>query len=307
MPPSEFAPNPAASPVVFIVGPTAAGKSRLALALAGRLDGEIINADSRQVYKLMDIGTAKPGPDEQAQVRHHLVDICDVGDEFNLASFLTLARASIQDIRDRSRLPIVAGGSGQYVWALVEGWQVPSAQPHLQFRRDMLEEAHQNGPMSVYEQLQLVDPDRAAQLDPRNLRRVIRALEVHYFRQPSGSTSEQERRPLENALIIGLTMPREQLYQRIDQRVDRMLASGLLEEVRGLAAQGHTLGQGPLSSPGYRELGQYIAGEINLGRSGAADQVPNPPLGAASVHLVQAPRPQNQLARRLRLPPGDPG
>ena len=264
MPPSEFAPNPAASPVVFIVGPTAAGKSRLALALAGRLDGEIINADSRQVYRLMNIGTAKPRPDEQAQVRHHLLDICDVGDEFNLASFLTLARASIQDIRDRSRLPIVAGGSGQYVWALVEGWQVPSAQPHLQFRRDMLEEAHQNGPMSVYERLQLADPARAAQLDPRNLRRVIRALEVHYFRQPSGSTPEQERRPLENALIIGLTMPREQLYQRIDQRVDYMLASGLLEEVRALAAQGHTLGQGPLSSPGYRELGQYVAGEITL-------------------------------------------
>ena len=264
MPPSEFAPNPAASPVVFIVGPTAAGKSRLALALAQRFDGEIINADSRQVYRLMNIGTAKPRPDEQAQVRHHLVDICDVGDEFNLASFLTLARASIQDIRDRSRLPIVAGGSGQYVWALVEGWQVPSAPPQPQFRRDMLEEAHQNGPMSVYQQLQLVDPDRAAQLDPRNLRRVIRALEVHYFRQPSGSTSEQERRPLENALIIGLTMPREQLYQRIDQRVDYMLASGLLEEVRALAAQGHTLGQGPLSSPGYRELGQYVAGEITL-------------------------------------------
>ena len=264
MPPSEFAPNPAASPVVFIVGPTAAGKSRLALALAQRFDGEIINADSRQVYRLMNIGTAKPRPDEQAQVRHHLLDICDPVDDFNLASFLSLARSAIEDIQDRGRLPIVAGGSGQYVWALVEGWQVPSAPPQPQFRRDMLEEAHQNGPMSVYQQLQLVDPDRAAQLDPRNLRRVIRALEVHYFRQPSGSTSEQERRPLENALIIGLTMPREQLYQRIDQRVDYMLASGLLEEVRALAAQGHTLGQGPLSSPGYRELGQYVAGEITL-------------------------------------------
>ena len=264
MSPSNCAPKPAVSPVVFIVGPTAAGKSRLALALARRFDGEIINADSRQVYKLMDIGTAKPGPTEQERVRHHLIDIADIGDDFNLASFLSLARASIQDIRDRGRLPLVAGGSGQYVWALVEGWQVPSAQPHLQFRRDMLEEAHQNGPMSVYRQLQLADPNRAAQLDPRNLRRVIRALEVFHFQQPSGATRQQERRPLENALIIGLTMPREQLYQRIDQRVDYMLASGLLEEVRALAAQGHTLGQGPLSSPGYRELGQYVAGEITL-------------------------------------------
>ena len=251
-------------PVVFIVGPTAAGKSRLALALARRFDGEIINADSRQVYRLMDIGTAKPSPAEQEQIRHHLIGIADIGDDFNLASFLSLARSAIEDIQDRSRLPVVAGGSGQYVWGLLEGWRVPSAPPQPQFRRAMVEEAQRNGPMSVYRQLESADPARAARLDPRNLRRVIRALEVHHFRQPSGSTPEQERRPLENALIIGLTMPREQLYRRIDQRVDHMLASGLLEEVSGLAAQGHTLGQGPLSSPGYRELGQYIAGEIDL-------------------------------------------
>ena len=234
------------------------------MALARRFDGEIINADSRQVYRLMDIGTAKPGPNEQEQVRHHLLDICDPGDDFNLASFLSLARSAIEDIQDRGRLPIVAGGSGQYVWGLLEGWQVPSAPPHPQFRRDMLEEAQRSGPMSVYQQLELADPDRAAQLDPRNLRRVIRALEVHYFRQPSGSTREPERRPLENALTIGLTMPREALYRRIDHRVDSMLASGLLEEVRALANRGHTLGQGPLSSPGYRELGQYISDEIAL-------------------------------------------
>ena len=258
------APQTAASPVVFVIGPTAAGKSRLALALARRFDGEIINADSRQVYRLMDIGTAKPGPTEQAQVPHHLIDICDVGDEFNLASFLSMSRSAIQDIQGRDHLPVVAGGSGQYVWGLVEGWQVPAAPPQPQFRRDMLEEAQRNGPMSVYQQLELADPERAAQLDPWNLRRVIRALEVFHFRQPSSDTSKQERQPLEDCLIIGLTMPREQLYQRIDQRVDRMLASGLLEEVSGLAAQGHTLGQGPLSSPGYRELGQYISDEIAL-------------------------------------------
>ena len=251
-------------PVVFIVGPTAAGKSRLALALARRFDGEIINADSRQVYRQMDIGTAKPSPTEQEQVRHHLIDISDIGDDFNLASFLSLARAAIQDISDRCRLSVVAGGSGQYVWGLVEGWQVPSAPPHPQFRRDMLEEAQRNGPMSVYQQLQLADPDRAAQLDPRNLRRVIRALEVFYFQQPSAAVPKQEHQPLENCLVIGLTMDRESLYLRIDQRVDYMLASGLLEEVSGLAAQGHALGQGPLSSPGYRELGQYIAGETSL-------------------------------------------
>ena len=253
-----------ASSVVFAVGPTAAGKSRLAMALARRFDGEIINADSRQVYRLMDIGTAKPSPTEQAQAPHHLLDICDPGESFNLACFLSRARVAVKDAQVRNRLPIVAGGSGQYVWGLLEGWQVPAAAPQPQFRREMLEEAQRNGPMSVYQRLQEADPDRAAQLDQRNLRRVIRALEVHHFRQPSGSTPERERSPLDNTLIIGLTMPREELYRRIDQRVDRMLASGLLDEVQGLAAKGYQLGQGPLSSPGYRELGQHIAGEISL-------------------------------------------
>ena len=253
-----------ASSVIFVVGPTASGKSRLALELAQQFDGEIINADSRQVYRCMDIGTAKPSPAEQAQVPHHLLDICGPGESFNLACFLSTATAAIDDIPGRGRLPIVAGGSGQYVWGLLEGWQVPAAAPQPQFRMAMLEEAQRNGSAAVYKQLKEADPDRAAQLDPRNLRRVIRALEVHYFRQPSGSTREQERRPLDNALIIGLTMPREELYRRIDQRVDQMLASGLLEEVQGLADKGCQLGQGPLSSPGYRELGQYLAGEISL-------------------------------------------
>ncbi len=260
MPPSDIR----STPIIFIVGPTASGKSRLAMTLARRFDGELINADSRQVYRLMDIGTAKPSPSDREKVHHHLVDICDPGDEFNLASFLSMSRTAIHEILGRGRLPIVAGGSGQYVWGLLEGWQVPAAAPQPQFRRDMLEEAQRNGPMSVYQQLESAAPDRAAQLDPRNLRRVIRALEVFHFRQPSGSTPEQERRPMDNCLVIGLTMPRQELYRRIDQRVDSMLESGFVEEVKALAAQGHMMGQGPLSSPGYRELGQYLAGEISL-------------------------------------------
>ena len=250
--------------VVFIVGPTAAGKSRLALALARRFNGEIINADSRQVYRHMDVGTAKPSPSEQAQVCHHLLDVLDPDQDFDLATFLSLARAGIGDIRDRGRVPVVAGGSGQYVWALVEGWRVPEVAPRPQFRRSKLEEAARNGPLSVYKQLQEADPTRAAQLDPRNLRRVIRALEVCRYGHGSETAPQGDRGALENRLIIGLTMEREALYRRIDQRVDRMLNSGLLEEVRGLAAKGYALGQGPLSSPGYRELGQYLAGEISL-------------------------------------------
>ena len=257
-------PSLASTPVVFIVGPTAAGKSRLALDLAHRFDGEVINADSRQVYRHMDIGTAKPSSDEQAQVHHHLLDILDPDNNFDLASFLSLAHVSVREIDRRGNLPFVVGGSGQYIWSLVEGWSVPKVPPHPNFRQKKLEEAECNGPLSIYQQLQEADPTRAVQIDPRNLRRVIRALEVHHYGQSSDAASQQKHRPLENRLIIGLTLEREALYRRIDARVDRMLASGLLEEVRALATKGYCLGQGPLSSPGYRELGQHLAGEISL-------------------------------------------
>ena len=256
-------PNTAA-PVLFIVGPTAVGKTGLAVALARRLNGEIINADSRQVYRYMDIGTAKPTPDELAQAPHHLLDIVDPGINFDLASFLSMARDCIRDIRSRGRLPVVAGGSGQYVWALIEGWQVPKVPPDPAFRREKQQEADLHGPMPLYRQLQAIDPSRAAQLDPRNVRRVIRALEVCRSSQRAASGLRGRAQPMENVLVIGLTLNREELYRRIDGRVDRMLAAGLLEEVRSLTDRGYSMGRGPLASPGYRELGQHLAGEITL-------------------------------------------
>ena len=252
------------SPVILIVGPTAAGKTSLAIAMAQCFDGEIINADSRQVYRSMDIGTAKPSQAEQSQVRHHLLDILDPDESFGLASFLSMAHESIFDIRGCGKLPFVTGGTGQYIWALIEGWRVPEVPPNPYFRRMKLEEAERDGPLSVYQQLQDADPTRAAKLDPRNLRRVIRALEVHHYSRPADSALEPKHRPLENRLIIGLSMERDALYRCIDDRVDQMLASGLVKEVRCLAGKGYKLGQGPLSSPGYRELGQYLAGEIGL-------------------------------------------
>jgi tRNA dimethylallyltransferase len=256
--------------VLFIVGPTAVGKTRLAAGLAQRFNGEIINADSRQVYRQMDVGTAKPSSEERGQVPHHLMDILDPDQSFDVAAFLSSAHSSIQEIQGRDHLPVVAGGTGQYVWALAEGWLVPRVPPDPVFRRMKQQEADQHGPLFVYRQLQEADPERAALLDPRNVRRVVRALEVHRSGQSSssgssGSSGRRQGTPLlENGLIIGLTMDRQALYRRIDDRVDHMLASGLLEEVKGLAAGGHRLGQGPLSSPGYRELGEYLAGELSL-------------------------------------------
>ena len=237
------------------------GKTRLAVALSRQFNGEIVNADSRQVYRHMDIGTAKPSPDERRKAPHHLLDILDPDQDFGLASFLSHAENSIRDILGRGRLPIVAGGSGQYIWALAEGWQVPKVPPDPVFRREKRQEAEQHGSMLVYQQLREADPRRADQLDPRNLRRVIRALEVH---QHNAQNPQEKSPPPSDQLFLGLTMERRALYQRVDERVDNMLAAGLLDEVNGLAAMGYPLGQGPLASPGYKELGQYLAGEMTL-------------------------------------------
>ena len=263
---------PITTPVLIIVGPTAVGKTSLAVYLARRFNGEIINADSRQVYRYMDIGTAKPSPHEQQQAPHHLLDILNPDQNFDLATFLSLARDAIPEIQGRTRLPIVVGGTGQYIWALVEGWQVPEVPPDPEFRAAKIEEAEQHGPESIYQQLREADPERAAQLDSRNLRRVIRALEVQHAQAAQPETPKKTTinspqglpGPLLDPLIIGLTMDRQQLYGRIDDRVDSMMSQGLEDEVRSLAARGYVPGKGPLAGPGYRELGEYLAGSLTL-------------------------------------------
>lgn len=252
------------SPLVAIVGPTAVGKTQLAIALAQRFNGEIVNADSRQVYRYMDIGTAKPTPQERQQAPHHLLDLLDPDQNFALGAFLSLAKAAIKDIQSRQHLPIVCGGTGQYIWALAEGWDVPQVPPNEEFRQLKEQEAQEKGAPALYEELQQIDPQRAAELDHRNVRRVIRALEIYHVTQRKPSDYRRHSEAVEAPLIIGLTLPREDLYRKIDQRVDKMMEIGLLEEVKGIAGMGYQLGQGPLDSPGYRELGQYLSGEITL-------------------------------------------
>ncbi len=251
-------------PLVCIVGPTAVGKTRLAISLAQRFGGEIINSDSRQGYRYMEIGTAKPTSQERAQAPHHLLDILDPDQDFGLGSFLSLANQEIQEILGRDRLPMAVGGTGQYIWALVEGWQVPQVAPDPEFRRAKELEAEEQGPLALYRELESIDPQRAAQLDPRNLRRVIRALEIHHSTQSLPSSYSSQGKPTVRPLVIGLNLERQELYARIDERVDIMMETGLEEEARSLASMGYPLGKGALASPGYLEMGLYLSGEIEL-------------------------------------------
>ena len=240
------------------------GKTQLAVSLGRKFGGEVINADSRQVYRYMEIGTAKPTASERDQVTHHLLDILNPDQDFGLGCFLGLARGRVEDCRDRGMLPLVAGGTGQYVWALVEGWQVPQIPPDPVFRAEKEREAEEFGPEFLYEELRRVSPDRASQIDYRNVRRVIRSLEV--ARTDLGPKPGKSRSGdgSGGALVVGLTTERQDLYRRIDQRVDRMMEAGFLNEVVELADRGYAMGRGPLASPGYRELGQHLAGEISL-------------------------------------------
>ena len=250
--------------VLYIVGPTATGKTQLAISLAQRLGGEIVNADSRQVYRYMDIGTAKPTPEDRARVPHHLFDLLTPAEDFSLGTFLNVAREAIEGIRLRGSTPIVVGGTGQYVWALRDGWQVPAVAPDKEYRAELETLAAVQGSHILYQRLQQCDPKRADEIDSRNVRRVIRALEILHVTGLAPSALQSVSGEGVEGLVIGLTMEREIIYERIDRRVDFMMANGFLDEARKLVGLGFTLGQGNLACPGYRELGQYLDGETTL-------------------------------------------
>jgi len=249
--------------LVAIVGPTAVGKSQLALFLARLFQGEIVNADSRQVYRYMDIGTAKPSLEERKLVPHHLIDIVNPDEEFNLAIYQDLAYRTIAEIHERGRLPILVGGSGLYVWAVLEGWQIPATPPNHQLRRELESKARAEGCYALYHQLMKIDPLAAKTIDPRNIRRVIRALEVSMKGIPISQLWKKDPPPL-SPLIIGLTMERRELYHRIDARVEYMIKLGWVEEVKKLLERGYALNLPSLSSLGYKEIGKYVMGEIDL-------------------------------------------
>jgi tRNA dimethylallyltransferase len=252
------------SVVVAVVGPTAVGKSKLGMLLARGLNGEIISADSRQVYRYMDIGTAKPTAEERSAVPHHLIDVVNPDEDFSVAVYQSLAMDAIGQVMRRGRLPVVVGGSGLYVWSLVEGWEIPGVQPDAVFRKRLEERAAAEGGKALYHELESVDPETAASIDPRNVRRVIRALEIHHTNRGVGPPSRCKKQPSFETVIVGLTAGRRRLYQMIDGRVDRMVEQGLVEEVKALLARGYGPDLPSMSSVGYKEICQFIGGRMDL-------------------------------------------
>ncbi len=250
------------SSLVAIVGPTAIGKSSLALELSQAFGGEIINADSRQVYRYMDIGTAKPTPEERALVPHHLIDVVDPDRDFNLALYQCKAQEAMDAIHSKGKRAFLAGGSGLYVWSLLEGWRIPPVPPDPRLRQELEARAHTEGAGVLYEELKQLDPAAAQRIDPRNIRRVIRAIEVCHQGEPFSRLQKKE--PYINSLVIGLTTDRTSLHKLIDDRVDSMMQRGLLEEVEGLAARGYGFDLPSMSGLGYKQIGAFLQGQTDL-------------------------------------------
>ena len=250
--------------LLAIVGPTAVGKSALALRLARRLNGEIVTADSRQVYRHMDVGTAKPPLEDSSEIPHHVIDVVNPDEDYSLALYLRQAADAIRDIYSHSKLPVLEGGTGQYVWGLLEGWQVPEVPPDPELRLRLESRAAAEGPAALYEELARLDPGAASRIDSRNLRRVVRALEVCYSSPKGYPSPPQTRPPPYHVKVLGLTLQRSCLYQRIDDRVERMMDSGWIDEVRALLDMGYRPDLPSMSSLGYRELVQYLGNELTL-------------------------------------------
>jgi tRNA dimethylallyltransferase len=251
-------------PLVAIVGPTAAGKTEIAIQLAERLGGEIVSADSRLFYRGMDIGTAKPTAAERRRVPHHLIDVADPDEAWSLATFQQQASQAIAGIHARNRLPFLVGGTGQYFRAVTQGWTVPPVSPNPRLRGALEAWGEQVGKDGLHARLAALDPQAAASIDPRNLRRTVRALEVILSTGRRFSQQRQRGASPYRLLVLGLNRPRPELYARIDARVDAMLQAGLVQEVRGLLDKGYSPDLPTLSAIGYREMIAYLQGKIGL-------------------------------------------
>lgn len=250
--------------LIAIIGPTAVGKSGLAMRIAKKTGGEIINADSRQIYRCMDIGTAKPSKEDRLAVPHHLLDIIFPSESYSVALYQRDATRIINKLHENDKLPMLVGGSGQYVWSVIEGWKIPEVKPDYVFRKMLENRASIDGVAGLHAELGAIDDDAARQIPPTNVRRIIRALEIYKQTGIKPSTLRGKSGLPYPVLMIGLTAERQLLYSLIDKRTDKMIEMGLIEEVRKLMQCGYHPDLSSMSSLGYREISMYVSGKINL-------------------------------------------
>ena len=250
--------------LIVIVGPTAVGKTTSAISLAELIGGEIVSADSRLLYVGMNIGTAKPSYREMQCVPHHLIDVTTPDRPWSLAQYKIAANNVISDIQQRRNIPVLVGGTGQYVRAIVEGWNIPPIPEDNKIRDELVAYAERHGSMILHEKLMRLDHEAAESIDPRNIRRIIRALEVCITTGKTFSQLRTKTKPNYDIYMIGLTMDRTELYKRIDTRIDKMFAIGWVEEVRGLVDKGYTQDMSSMSALGYRDVVSHIHGEIDI-------------------------------------------
>jgi tRNA dimethylallyltransferase len=259
--------NPA---LILLVGPTGVGKTEIAIQLGEKLHGEIVSADSRLFYRGMDIGTAKPTPAERTRIPHHLIDIANPDEILSLAVFQQKAHAAIADIHARGKLPFLVGGTGQYIRAVTQGWMPPEVKPDPRLRNALEKMQQAEGHQWLHARLSRVDPQAAATIDARNVRRTIRALEVIFttgykFSEQGGQSDSPYA-----LLTIGLNRPRPELYARIDARIEGMFEAGLVEEVKSLLARGYSPDLPTMSAIGYREVVQVVNGQLTGEQARAA-------------------------------------
>ncbi|MDA1330261.1 MAG: tRNA (adenosine(37)-N6)-dimethylallyltransferase MiaA [Chloroflexi bacterium] len=259
MPSTESRPR-----LLVLLGPTAVGKTELSIRLAERFDMEIVSADSRLLYRGLDIGTAKPSLEQRARVPHHLIDVADPDETWSLALFQEAAHTAIVEIAARHRTPLLVGGTGQYLRAILEGWSPPELPPRPGLRAALEAWTEEIGPQGLHARLARLDPTAAANIDARNLRRTIRALEVNLSTGRRFSAQRGRGQSRYQVLQIGLIRPRLELYQRIDQRNQNMLDAGWLDEIRALLEKGYSPGLPSLSAIGYQQLTRHLQGELTL-------------------------------------------
>ncbi len=250
--------------VIVIFGPTASGKTDAGIRLAKLIGGEIVSADSRYLYRGMDIGTAKPTVEERQGIPHWLIDVADPDETWSLSLFQKASAEAIMDIHSRGKIPILVGGTGQYMRAILEGWSIPEGEPDHRLRKVLEDWGREIGAGELYRKLALLDPEAAAKIEWQNMRRTIRALEVIMTTGKKFSAQRTVTESPYNAMIYGMKRDRTELYHRIDTRVDQMIRQGLVEETAALLAKGYSETLPSMSAIGYKEICDYLHGKTGL-------------------------------------------